>query len=123
MIRRMEEHDRPHLDVARSERDGVQLVELAGELDLDSIAELDAVLAAASAGAPPRVCLDLTGLAFIDSSGLAAVIRAHIAAAESGGGLIVVAPAGTVRRTIETSGLMDMLSVVDSRDAALADLA
>jgi anti-anti-sigma factor len=123
MIGCMEEHDRPQLDVARSEHDGVQLVELTGELDLDSIAELEMALAAASAGPAPRVCLDLTRLVFIDSSGLAAVVRAHVATAEAGGALIVVAAAGTVRRTLETSGLMVMLSVVDDRAAALADLA
>jgi len=114
---------RPHLDVTRSEHDGVQLVELSGELDLNAVPELDAVLAeaASAAGGPPHICLDLAGLDFIDSSGLAAVIRSHVAASEAGGALTIVAPAGIVRRTLEVSGLLGMLSVVADRDAALRD--
>jgi hypothetical protein len=34
-----------------------------------------------------------------------------------------VSSAGAVRRTFETSGVMDMLNVVDDRTAALAELA
>jgi anti-anti-sigma factor len=115
---------RPQLIVERAEQDGVQVVELRGELDLNTVAELDAALAGASSGGHPHVCLDLSALQFIDSTGLAAVIRSHVATGEAGGALMVVATAGSiVRRTLETSGLMEMLSVVDDRAAALADLA
>jgi stage II sporulation protein AA (anti-sigma F factor antagonist) len=125
MIRPMEERppDGPQLAVTRSEQDGVQLIELAGEVDLDSVDELDAVLATTFETPSPRVCLDLGELAFIDSSGLAAVIRAHLAASAAGGSLVIVSSAGAVRRTFETSGVMDMLNVVDDRTAALAELA
>jgi anti-anti-sigma factor len=117
------DHDRPQLELAHAEHDGVQIVELAGELDVDSVDELEAALAAASADARARVCLDMSRLAFIDSTGLAAVIRAHIATVEGGGAFAVVAGPGAVRRTLETTGLMEMLSVVDDRDSALQDLA
>jgi anti-anti-sigma factor len=65
----------------------------------------------------------MSRLQFIDSTGLAAVIRAHIATVEGGGAFAVVSGPGAVRRTLETTGLMEMLSVVDDRDAALQDLA
>jgi anti-anti-sigma factor len=118
MIRRMApDFDPPQLAVTRSEQDGAHVIELTGELDLGSIGELDAALADATPGA--RVCLDLSGLGFIDSTGLATVIRAHQAAAEAGGELTIVAPAGIVRRTIETSGLLALLHVVEDRAAAL----
>jgi anti-anti-sigma factor len=114
---------RPQLELAHAEHDGVQIVELAGELDVDCVDELEVALGAASADARARVCLDMSKLQFIDSTGLAAVIRAHIAVVEGGGAFAVVAGPGAVRRTLETTGLMEMLSVVDDRDAALADLA
>jgi anti-anti-sigma factor len=124
MIRPMvPDRDRPQLELTRAEQDGVQVVELAGEVDVDSVEELEAALAGASAGDRPRVCLDMSQLAFIDSTGLAAVIRAHIAVVEGGGAFAVVAGPGAVRRTLETTGLTDMLSVVDDRGAALQDLA
>jgi anti-anti-sigma factor len=125
MIRRMSPHrGHPQLTVERAEQDGVQVVELRGELDLNTAAELDAALADASAGTHPHVCLDLSRLKFIDSTGLAAVIRSHVATGEAGGALMIVATAGSiVRRTLEMSGLMEMLSVADDRATALADLA
>src|SRR4051812_4357848 len=112
---------RPQLELAHAEHDGVHIVELAGELDVNSVDELAAALAAASAEAGARICLDLSRLAFIDSTGLAAVIRAHLAVVEAGGAFAVVAAPGAVRRTLETTGLLEMLSVVDARDAALKD--
>jgi len=114
---------RPQLNVQRSERDGVQLLEVSGELDLNSVPILGEALAAAADRSTPHVCLDLSGLQFIDSSGLAAVIRAHVSMAEAGGALTIVAPAGIVRRTLQVSGLLGMLSVSEDRDAALLDLA
>ncbi len=124
MIRSMApDRHRPQLELALAEHDGVQVVELTGELDVDSVDELEAALAGASGGARPRVCLDMSRLAFIDSTGMAAVIRAHLAVVEAGGAFAVVAVPGAVRRTLETTGLMQMLSVVDDRDAALHDLA
>jgi anti-anti-sigma factor len=117
------DHHRPQLELAYAQRDGVQIVELAGELDVDSVDELEAALSAAAAETGARVCLDMARLQFIDSTGLAAVIRAHIAVVEGGGAFSVVAGPGAVRRTLETTGLMEMLSVVDDRDAALQDLA
>jgi anti-anti-sigma factor len=113
---------RPQLEVAHAKHGGVRVVEIAGELDVNSVEELEAALGAASAGAGPRVCLDMSQLAFIDSTGLAAVIRGHLAVVQAGGAFAVVA-GGAVRRTLETTGLMDMLSVVEDRDAALQDLA
>jgi len=61
---------RPQLEVARLEHGGVQVV----ELDLNSVGELDAALAAASGAERPRVCLDMSHLGFIDSTGLMAML-------------------------------------------------
>jgi anti-anti-sigma factor len=106
----------PQLAVARFAQGGAEVVELVGELDLGSIAEFDDALDAAHGAA--RICVDLARLEFIDSSGLAAIVRAHQAADGAGGDLTIVAT-GVVRRTLETSGLMQMLHVVDDRAAAL----
>ena len=111
----------PQLTVVHSEQDGVQVVALSGELDLRAVGELEAALA--TAGADARVCLDLTALQFIDSSGLATVIRGHQALTDGGGAFAVVCnEAGPVRRTFQTTGLMALLTVVADRPAALQAL-
>jgi anti-anti-sigma factor len=109
----------PQLYVERSERDGAHLVTLGGELDLRSADELEAALEHMPAGEPARTCVDLSDLQFIDSTGLAILVKAHQAAAKAGGGLAIVCVPGAVRRTFETTGLMGLLSVVGSVDDAL----
>jgi anti-anti-sigma factor len=112
----------PELEVEYFEDRGVQIIALAGELDLASVGEMQAALRAATAHERPRVCLDLARLQFIDSTGLATVIRAHQAIDQSGGALAVVCSEGAVRRTVQTTGLLEMLTVTESRDAALVAL-
>jgi anti-sigma B factor antagonist len=111
----------PQLTVVQSEQDGVHVVALSGELDLRAVGELEAALA--TAGDDARLCLDLTALEFIDSTGLATVIRAHQTLTGGGGAFAVVCNvAGPVRRTFETTGLMALLIVVADRSAALQAL-
>ena len=111
----------PELTIASSEQDGVHVVALRGELDLRGVGEVESALAVpADSG---RVCLDLSELQFIDSSGLASVIRAHQALAAAEGRLVVVCRGeGSVRRAFETTGLMTLLRVTADRDEALQAL-
>jgi len=111
----------PQLTVACSEEAGAHIVALSGELDLRAVGELDAALAAA--GEQARVCLDLTGLQFIDSTGLATVIRAHQTLTGQGGALAVACRGeGSVRRTFEMTGLLTLLTVTQDRAGALQAL-
>ena len=108
----------PDLTIARSEQDGVHVVVLSGELDLRGVGELEAALALS--GAAARVCLDLTELAFIDSTGLATVIRGQQELAAAGGAMAVACSStGSVRRTLETTGLTRLLTVTEDRATAL----
>lgn len=111
----------PELSIVSSERDGVHVVALCGELDLRAVGELETALALA--GERARICLDLTELQFIDSTGLATVIRAHQAMVTAGGRLVVACRGeGSVRRTFETTGVTALLTVADDRAAALQSL-
>jgi anti-sigma B factor antagonist len=111
----------PQLTVARSEQDGIHVVTLSGELDLRGVGELETILA--QLGDDARICLDLTALEFIDSTGLATVIRAHQALAAGDGAMAVAcADKGSVRRTLEMTGLTTLLSVRDDLAAAVQSL-
>jgi len=111
----------PQLTIERSAQDGVHVITLIGELDLHAVGEVEAALA--DPGGEARVCLDLTALQFIDSTGLASVIRAHQAFGRGGGSLAIACPhEGSVRRTFETTGLMTLLNVTEDRAAAIAAL-
>jgi anti-anti-sigma factor len=112
----------PQLGIEISECEGAEIVALSGELDLRAAAELQSALDQSSTGEHARVCLDLSALQFIDSTGLAIVIRSHQDTIAAGGKLVVVCAAGNVRRTFETTGLMTMLDVAETVDEALQRL-
>jgi anti-sigma B factor antagonist len=91
------------LTVARSE-DGIAAV---GEID----AHTAPTLATAIDAAAPTVRLDMSGVEFVDSSGLRVLIDAHQRLQESGGSLTIVAPSPAVHRLFEISGVLDYLLV------------
>ena len=58
---------------------------------------------------PPLVRVDLSGLQFIDSSGLAVLIRTELRAQELGRRLVVCKPTTAIARIFEVTGLTGML--------------
>ncbi|SEH03359.1 anti-anti-sigma factor [Nonomuraea solani] len=76
-----------HIDVVQRDATTVALV-LSGDLDHDSVAQLAALTFAAGYR---RIDMDLSALSFIDSSGLAALLRLHEQAAGVNAALHVVA--------------------------------
>jgi anti-anti-sigma factor len=81
------------------------VVELVGELDLSNVESLDDILAQVLEAHPARITLDVTGLRFMDSSGLALLLRTNVAV-ES---LTLVHPSELIRRVIEGTGLTEIL--------------
>ncbi|HET9094310.1 MAG TPA: STAS domain-containing protein [Solirubrobacteraceae bacterium] len=82
-----------------------------GELDMASVPPLqDRLLALVGAGR--TVELDLSGLTFMDSSGLNLLIAVARAAAENGGALAVAAVSPEVRRVLDLSGVAERLGLL-----------
>jgi anti-anti-sigma factor len=91
------------LDIeVRPEGDTVTLV-LEGELDLTSAASLQACLDEIDANWAV-VAVDVTGLSFIDSSGVATLIKAHYRLDAVGSTLEVRSPRDVVRQVLELTG-------------------
>jgi anti-anti-sigma factor len=61
----------------------------------------------------PAVQVDLAAVEWLDSSGLAALLRLHRLVADAGGGVRVVEPSPAVRRMLETTQL-DRLFLADA---------
>jgi anti-sigma B factor antagonist len=95
-------------------RDGLTLVVLGGELDLFTTPRLTEALDAV-AGGGRRVVLDLRGLEFMDSTGLAVVLRYHQLAQQAGAFdfVVVRGPEAVDRvfRITRTDDLLQMLEV------------
>jgi anti-sigma B factor antagonist len=79
---------------------------LSGEVD----AHTAPLLATAMAGLPASVVtVDMSGVSFMDSSGLRVLMDATTRAREGGGDLIVARPSAAVARLVEISGLSEQL--------------
>lgn len=96
------------------------LVIAVGDIDMGTADELASVLAGALAAGHKRVLLDFSQVAFIDSSGLAVLVRAHRQAETTQARFAIVHPTPHTRKLIEVLGLDQLLFVYDSLDEALA---
>ena len=93
---------------------GDEGVTLTGEIDAHTAPELDRALDPLLRRSPATVAVHMSGVTFMDSSGLRVVIAATQRARDGGGDLLLVAPTPAVRRLVEVSGLDDHLSLRDS---------
>lgn len=98
-----------------SRRDGVLWLSMAGELDVFTAPDLRAALREAPAGSDETLVLDLRGLTFLDSSGLAVILSAHESAARQGGNPVKIVIKGSppVEALFETIGAADYLELID----------
>jgi anti-sigma B factor antagonist len=87
------------------------LVVVFGELDMASTPELTGVLDPLVAHGSREVVLDISGLTFIDSSGIAALVDAQNRLSEQGRELSVHGARHSALRVFEISGLLDFLHV------------
>lgn len=96
-------------------RDGVALrITLAGELDIATAPHVEAVLREPCEDGVDRRIVDLSGLTFMDSSGLRIILSAHAAARREGPPLTLVAGPPSVQRVFEITGVVDRLRFVES---------
>jgi anti-sigma B factor antagonist len=100
---------------------GTSVVAIAGELDLSTIPRMESPLFE-QVRQRPAVLVDLSGLSFIDSSGIGVLIEAFRAA--NGNRMNVLVDSGTqVDRVFRIAGITEALPVFSDRDEALAALA
>jgi anti-sigma B factor antagonist len=111
--------------------DGVCVIEVRGELDLATAPELEAPLDEALGAAGGSILLDLSDCEFIDSTGIAMIVRAwqQVDGRAKDGGrdgdgarVVLCCQNEQVRRVLEVTGLEKSMSIFDTRDQALAAL-
>jgi anti-sigma B factor antagonist len=107
------------IDLSTREIDGQAVVALRGELDVADAASVAAALAAVAARAAEMI-VDLAGLEFIDSSGVAALVLARKRARRTGGDLLLAAPQDQVLRVLAVTRLAEVFPVHGSVDEAAA---
>lgn len=96
------------------------VVEVAGELDMLTAPRLLATLHAVLRERSPVVVVDLTGIEFMGSAGLAVLVEAHQHAGAHTS-LRIVAPGRATLLPIQVTGLDSTLNLYPSRPDALAE--
>ena len=108
-----------HLDVDRPSED-VMVVRVDGDIDTLTSPLLSSYLADQFATNPQVLVLDLTGVQFLGSAGLAALIMAREQAGRRDTKLRLVSASHAVLRPIAATGLSSEFDVYESTAAALA---
>ena len=90
---------------ARVDSTGVPLITISGELDSSNVARLEATIASVTAERPAQLVFDLSGLRFMDSAGISALIGA----AAKVDAVRLRQPSPAVSRVIELTGLSSVL--------------
>ncbi|WP_231931522.1 STAS domain-containing protein [Micromonospora echinospora] len=105
--------------VAHVQRDGGGVrLRLAGELDLSTAPRLATAIDGLLADGQVRLLVDLDGLTFCDSTGIAAFLRGDNACAAAGGWLRLTGATGRVDRILRMTGLAELLRYDPTADPA-----
>ena len=108
------------LSVANGAGGAPSVVTVSGEVDVHSAPQLrDGLTSVLSAGDSPLV-VDLTGVSFLDSTGLGALVAARTLAAERGVGLHLACTSRRILKLFTITGLDGVFEIHDSVASAVA---
>jgi anti-sigma B factor antagonist len=103
-------------------RDGLAVLSVGGEIDTLTTTQLETALAELFAtSGDGRFVVDLSGVTFLASSGLAVLIRASQLSEARGARLRLVTTTRAVRRPLEVTGCDQLFDVFTDLDTATAD--
>lgn len=105
-----------------SVRDDVAILTVTGQLDFALCLRLGPELDTALQSPARAIVIDLEGVSFVDSSGIALMITASQRLEQSGRGFAIACPKGPQRRAFELTALDRQLPLHDTRQAALASV-
>ena len=94
-------------------------ITVTGELDIATAPALRERLDAAIEAGTHRLVIDLTSISFLDSVALATIVHAKQRLPEGGQMALAVDPSSYVMLVFESSGLPQVLDLVENRDQAV----
>jgi anti-anti-sigma factor len=93
-----------------------------GEIDINAVNALDEALDTQIRMTTGAFVVDLIKATFLDSSGLATLMRARGLLGTEDRALVILCRPGPVRRTFELTGTAELFVIYNSREAAVAAL-
>jgi anti-sigma B factor antagonist len=108
------------------EKDGTQIVSVAGEVDLSSAPRLADLLGKArrqAGGYSPPVVVDLSEVEFMDTAGLEVLLEEWNSSRQLDRRMCLVALEGATTRLLEVTGLSELFDLYAELDAAVGSCA
>ena len=102
---------------------GVVRVRLSGRMDIAGVDAIAVPFAALAATNDRRVIVDLSGVDFLASIGIRAILQNARAHKMRGGGMVLLAPPPLVDEVLRAGGVANVVPIVPDLDAARAALA
>ncbi|WAU82806.1 STAS domain-containing protein [Streptomyces sp. Qhu-G9] len=107
------------LSISHTTVDGIRVVTLCGEIDQTVKDEFTEALLSRDGVAPPRVVADLSGVTFMDSSGINVFVFAHRAVSSAQGWLRIAGAQEAVLRVLQIVGLDEIIPCHPTLERAL----
>ena len=96
------------------------LVQLTGEADITGSETLHSVLDAETRKRPALLVIEISGLVYMDSTALQAIVRANMALGRDGGRLVLAGPRDNVARVLEMTEVDQLVPVYPSLAEAVS---
>lgn len=107
------------ITLASREQDGFSITEVTGEVDVYTAPQLDEALSALVEGGNNKLIVDLSGVEFLDSTGLGVLVKALKRVRENDGSLAVVATTDRISKVFRITGLDAAIGLHGSVDEAV----
>ena len=118
----MSNHRPQPLEIVDAELLGAPGVAIRGEIDIAAVPELEHALDVAILESTGAFVLDLSGVEFLDSTGLRLLLHWRGMLAREERALAIVCPPGPVRKLFDVAGIAELLFLYNSREEAGAAL-
>ena len=116
----MAEKSNDTLSLEVSETGPAAVVRISGAADMAAAERLRETLDELTQKQVTLIVLDLSGLEFIGSMGLGAIVYGHLRSRHRRGQIRLVNPQPVVREVLETTRLTQLFSIYESVDQAMA---
>jgi anti-sigma B factor antagonist len=108
-------------EIAETRIDAVSVIAVTGEIDLATSPDLRDRLMAQEADGVSAIVVDLTGVSFLDSTGLGVLVGAYRRQEEAGGTLKLVVTEPRILKVLEITDLTSVFPVFASVDDAVRE--
>jgi anti-anti-sigma factor len=109
------------VDITAEEKSGFAVIRAAGRLDGTTAQQFEAAVREWIDSGHSKVVIDCSGLEYVSSAGLRAILMIAKAVKPAGGTLALASVAGTVREVMSLSGFDSFLSLYDTPEDAVQD--